>query len=65
MVFVEASLGTIEMIYMVPNGVSSSTIGQLEMVYMVLYGICSSSIGHHKKGLYGAQWRLFNHYWAP
>ena len=35
------------------------------MVSMVPNGVCSGTIGHHGNGLYGAQWCLFKHHWAP
>ena len=63
--FFKMPLGTIEMVYMVPNGVFSNALGTIEMVYMVPNGVSLNSIGHHRNGLYGAQWCLNQSHWAP
>ena len=53
MEFVQTPLGTIEMVYMVPNGLYGAQL------YL------KNSIGHHRNGLYGAQWHFFRPHWAP
>ena len=39
MAFEQIPLGTIEMVYMVPNGISLNPIGHHKMVYMVPNGV--------------------------
>ena len=65
MVLPQSLLGTIEMVYMVPNGVFQASLGTIEMVYMVPNGVTSVTIGHHRNGLCGAQWCYLSHHRAP